>query len=240
MSDLHPCTAIVPTLGYWDIKGLGEQIRILLKYLGVEFIDKRYNFGPAPAYDRSAWLSEKFLLDLDFPNLPYYIDGDFKLTQSGAIMRYIADIHGMIPDCKEQRALLHMLQDEVDDLRTSFMDIYYRPDCVSRYSMDPLIRISSVDLLLNPDYFCLPQEELKPGFLETLAQRLPRFEAFMGEKQWFSGEKASINYPDFALCDLLMQMTKLEPTYLKEYPKLQAYLSRFQNLPEMRDYMIAK
>lgn len=37
-----------------------------------------------------------------------------------------------------------------------------------------------------------------------------------------------INYPDFALCELLNQLTKFEPTCLKKYPILQAYLERFE------------
>ncbi|VDK27174.1 unnamed protein product, partial [Taenia asiatica] len=120
---------MAPTLGYWNIRGVAEQCRLLLKYLGVEYTDKRYKVGPAPDYDRSEWLAEKFSLGLDFPNLPYYIDGDFKMTQSGAILEYIADRHGMlvlsgvvevsifvmwcawvaVPDCKKRRAVLHML-----------------------------------------------------------------------------------------------------------------------------------
>ncbi|VDK38670.1 unnamed protein product [Taenia asiatica] len=203
-------TTMAPILGYWDIKGLGEQIRLLLKYLGVEFVDKQYKLGPPPTYDKSGWLPDKFSLGLDIPNLPYYIDGDFKLTQSGAIMEYIADIHSMIPECKKRRAVLHMLQCEIVDLRMAFGRTYYSPDI----------------------------EKLKPAFFETLAQKLPQFEAYLGEKQWLTGEK--INYPDFALCDLLMQMMGVEPTCLRKHPILQAYLSRFKNLPELEDYLASK
>uniref|UniRef100_A0A4X1UTN1 glutathione transferase n=1 Tax=Sus scrofa TaxID=9823 RepID=A0A4X1UTN1_PIG len=49
----------------------------------------------APDYDRGQWLSDKFKLGLDFPNLPYLIDGAHKLTQSNAILRYIARKHNM-------------------------------------------------------------------------------------------------------------------------------------------------
>ena len=31
-----------PVLGYWGIKGLAQPIRILLKYLGVDYEDKVY------------------------------------------------------------------------------------------------------------------------------------------------------------------------------------------------------
>lgn len=46
-----------------------QPIRLLLAYAGVEYEDKRYNIGPAPEYDRSEWLADKFNLGLDFPNV---------------------------------------------------------------------------------------------------------------------------------------------------------------------------
>jgi glutathione S-transferase len=46
-----------------------QPIRLLLAYAGVEYEDKRYNVGPAPDYDRSEWLNDKFNLGLDFPNV---------------------------------------------------------------------------------------------------------------------------------------------------------------------------
>ena len=43
----------------------------------------------------------KYTLDLSFPNLPYYMDGDFKVTQSNAILRYIARKHNMLGNTEE-------------------------------------------------------------------------------------------------------------------------------------------
>uniref|UniRef100_A0A0R3WHA3 GST C-terminal domain-containing protein n=1 Tax=Taenia asiatica TaxID=60517 RepID=A0A0R3WHA3_TAEAS len=60
----------------------------------------------------------------------------------------------------------------------------------------------------------------------------------LGSKEWLTGDK--INYPDFGLCELLNQLTKFDPTCLKSYPKLQAYLTRFENLPALKDYMASK
>ena len=51
----------------------------VLKYTGTEFEDKLLSCGPAPDFDRSCWFDQKFKLGLDFPNLPYYIDGDIKV-----------------------------------------------------------------------------------------------------------------------------------------------------------------
>ena len=71
-------------IGYWDIRGLAEPIRMLLKHLNIEFEEKRYGFGnesEASFPNLDEWLAEKFTLGLDFPNLPYLIDGDFKMTE---------------------------------------------------------------------------------------------------------------------------------------------------------------
>jgi glutathione S-transferase len=46
-----------------------QPIRLLLAHAGVEYEDKRYNFGPAPDYDGTEWLNDKFNLGLDFPNV---------------------------------------------------------------------------------------------------------------------------------------------------------------------------
>jgi len=78
-----------PLLGYWNIRGLAAACRYLFAYLGVEFREKLYATGPAPDYDKSEWLDEKFNLGLDLPNLPYLIDGETKLTETAAILKYI-------------------------------------------------------------------------------------------------------------------------------------------------------
>lgn len=72
---------MAPVLGYWDVRGVTSNIRNLLHYKEVEFEDKLFKIGPAPAYDISEWTATKPTLGLDFPNLPYYIDGEIKLTQ---------------------------------------------------------------------------------------------------------------------------------------------------------------
>jgi glutathione S-transferase len=72
--------------GYWSIRGLGQPIRYLLKFANVDYTEKTYNFGPAPDFSRHEWLNDKFNLGLAFPNLPYVINGDVKLTQASRIL----------------------------------------------------------------------------------------------------------------------------------------------------------
>jgi len=82
-----------PVIGYWKIRGLGSNLRYQLKYSGVEYDLVEYQQGPAPDFSRATWLDKKFTLDLPFPNLPYIIHGDFKLTETMAIHKYFAEMY---------------------------------------------------------------------------------------------------------------------------------------------------
>ena len=42
-----------PTLGYWNIRGLGSQIRYEMVYLGIDYDEHQYEQGGGPEYDRS-------------------------------------------------------------------------------------------------------------------------------------------------------------------------------------------
>ena len=75
-----------PVFGYWKarIGPRGSINRCLLGYAGVDFEDRQYSSaGPL------IWRDEKPNLGLDFPNLPYLIDGDYKITESRAVSAYI-------------------------------------------------------------------------------------------------------------------------------------------------------
>ena len=54
---------------------LGQPIRLILEYTGTDYEERLYEIGPAPDFDKSDWLRVKFNLGLDFPNVPYYMDG---------------------------------------------------------------------------------------------------------------------------------------------------------------------
>uniref|UniRef100_A0A671G6R4 glutathione transferase n=1 Tax=Rhinolophus ferrumequinum TaxID=59479 RepID=A0A671G6R4_RHIFE len=116
------------TLGYWDIRGLAHAIRLLLEYTDSNYEEKKYAMGDAPDYDRSQWLSEKFKLGLDFPNLPYLIDGAHRLTQSNAILRYIARKHNLCGETEEERIRVDILENEVMDSSNQLATVCYSPE----------------------------------------------------------------------------------------------------------------
>ncbi|XP_068020816.1 glutathione S-transferase 2-like [Melanerpes formicivorus] len=189
---------MVVTLGYWDIRGLAHAIRLLLEYTGTPYQEKRYVFGPAPDYDRSDWTKEKEKLGLDFPNLPYLIDGTVKLTQSNAILRYIARRHNMCGETEQERMDVDMLENHLMDFQRNIGDLCYSPDF----------------------------EKLKPEYLEQLPGKLRELSRFLGSRQWFVGDK--LTYVDFLAYDVLDQHRVLAPDCPELQGNLSQFLQRFE------------
>lgn len=142
--------------GYWDIRGLAQVCRLLLAYSGVDFKDVRHT-------DREKWFSEeKFQLGLDFPNLPYLIDGDYSITESTGIQRYIINRWG-------QRQLLGKnIQDnaQVDSILSILLETCY-----------PI-----KELFFNKDY-----ETAKGPILAKYRPKFDQLNTFVGEKEFALG-----------------------------------------------------
>ncbi|KAL3974361.1 POU domain transcription factor, class 2 [Sarotherodon galilaeus] len=146
-------------LGYWDTRGLGQHIRLLLEYTGNKYEEKQYVCGEAPDYDKSQWTDVKFKLGMDFPNLPYLVDGNRKIPQSNAIMRYIARKHNMCGETEDEKIRVDVLENQAMDLRLAFIKLTY----------------------LNIDQ--------KPEYLKNLQCTLKQFSDFLGGRKWFVGDK---------------------------------------------------
>ncbi|KAL7636037.1 UNVERIFIED_CONTAM: hypothetical protein RMT77_013855 [Armadillidium vulgare] len=196
------------TLGYWKVRGLAQYIRFLLEYSGEDYEDKHYEFGPAPNYDKSQWLNEKFELGLDFPNLPYYIDGKVKLTQSVAILRYIARKHDLVAKTEEEIAKADILEYEAVDLRMSFSKVVYSPDF----------------------------ESLKENFInQTVETKFTQLSKFLGTNDWFLG--SSISYVDFFLYEGLYRVSQLTPSSFDKFENLKIFMKRFEDLEPIKNYI---
>jgi len=198
-----------PQLGYWKIRGLAQPIRLLLTYVGEDFEDKQYEQGDAPGYSRDAWMSvkPKFGEILDFPNLPYYIDGDVKITQSNAILRHIARKHKLDGETAVEKAVVDMLLDVVMDLRNAVVRLCY-----------------------NKDY-----ESLKGDHLKSVQASFALYEKKLGDNDWFAGNKITV--PDFHFYEMFAQHLLMFPGCFDAYPKIKAFVARFENLPKVKEYL---
>ena len=88
-------------------------------YAQVDFEDVMYEHGPAPEWSHDQWRSVKPNMPHAYPNLPYLIDGDFTLTETAAIMKYIArkwkpELLGTTP---AEYATAEMMEFHVADLK---------------------------------------------------------------------------------------------------------------------------
>ena len=111
----------IPTLGSWNCRGFASQIRYELVFLGVEYQEEIYQQGDAPDYDRSQWLEKKDTLGLKFPNLPYYIDGETRLTDTMAIMKFIASKYApeLLGKTAAQQGKVEMVATVVNELKSA-------------------------------------------------------------------------------------------------------------------------
>ena len=91
-----------------------------------------YEFGPAPDFNLDSWFNVKYKLGLDYPNVPYLIDGDFKMTESNAILRYICEKYKpeLLGETIKEKAYVNMAVGVFADLFSSKAKLMYQgKDC---------------------------------------------------------------------------------------------------------------
>ena len=83
--------AAKPIFGYWNIRcgPRGNVNRNILNYAGVDYTEKQYDVETEEG--RAEWAAFKSSGEFPFVNLPYMIDGDFKISESKAVTLYICE-----------------------------------------------------------------------------------------------------------------------------------------------------
>jgi len=194
-------------LGYWDIRGLAQPIRLLLAYSGEEWENKLYACGSPPEFSRDAWLQDKFSLGLDFPNLPYLIDGDVKVSQSNAILRYLARKSNLLGKTDEEQTRVDILESEINDFRREYVGMCYSPNF----------------------------ESLRGPYLEKLPAKLKLLSDFLGDRNFFAGE--NITFPDFIVYEMLDQQKILSPSALNDFPSLQKFQEKVEGQKSISEFL---
>jgi len=194
---------MAPVLGYWKLRGRAQCIRLLLAYTETEYKDVRYTFE-----NKEKWFAEdKLNLGLDLPNIPYYIDGDFKISQALSIVRYLGRKHGLDGDTYEDAAKADMFITDLADIGNSFAKIAMDPEFVAK----------------------------KPDHLKLLKAKLALYEPVLEKNTWFVGNK--ITYADFVAYEVLDVNFTLDPASFTDFPKVRAFLKRVEGLPQIKKYM---
>ena len=212
------------TLGYWGIRGLGQPIRFLLISANVPFSEVRLGVlqdGTLLNENKEGedWGSVRSTLDMPFPNLPYLIDtsggSPVSLSQSNAILRYLARGFDFYGDSETDRIEIDVLQDEAYDFRNEIIDTAYT---------------------LGEDYAAVFEQ----FSTNTLPHYLDSFETYLAgrdNKNFFVGSRLSL--VDFVLYELFWQMTLMVPNSITESnrPTLFAFIKAFEKEPKIANYM---
>ena len=196
-----------PILGYWHIRGLAESIRYLLEYLNVDYEDKTYLQGPAPDFDRSAWSNACEGLGMHFPNLPYFMDGDLKISETQAIFQYIASEYGpaLAGTSNKQRAEINQLGGILHDLKSWLARNCYQPDF----------------------------HEKKDSVVNEAKEWLAYVGRFLGDKQFLFGDQ--ITWPDFIFFESLEMVNAFTPGSAHAAgEKLEQFRARMAALPQLQ------
>lgn len=149
---------------------------------------------------------------LEFPNLPYYVetkkDGSkFKMTQSLAIIKHVARVHGLVVTGEEAVTKMEMYEQQVMDFSAAIIGYSYG---------NPMV------------------EWRYPNYPEDIKNLLALWEKSLKGKKWIMGD--TITYVDFIFTELLDWHILLKSDILHSLPNLKAYHQRFFDLPKIKAY----
>jgi len=187
-------------LSYFDANARAEVARLILSYNKVDFEDHRFSGAEWPAIKP----------DMPFGQVPVlYIDGT-PLTESGAIVRYLATEYGMNGANSLQAAYIEMISGILGDI---YMKVPY-------FEKDPVEK----------------EKKMKSAFDDHICPGLAKMEKKFAERgnDFLIGDKYS--YADFAMANCLLLTEVHDASYLKAYPKLCALKDRVKNLEGVKEY----
>lgn len=190
------------TVGYWGVAGLGNQIRYLLSYLNVNFEDKLYT-------EQDQWFkNDKTGLGIPLPNLPYLIDGDFKLSESTAIIRYIPKKFGkpeLLGKTVEDEARVNQILGVITDVQNT-LSTALRAEGFQDKKAETYEKVSAKLVDLNANV----KENYALGYL-TIA--------------------------DFRLSDFFYLISSIFPEETKDLKTLATIPATFYEIPEIKKYL---
>lgn len=191
---------------YWDVRGWGQPIRHLLAYKEVQYEHKQYKYG-LPESDPSSWQSEKFTLGLEFPNLPYLFDGDVKLTQTLAILRYLGRKFDLDAQNREEKRRVDLVEQQLNDLRVSWGEFCYAKDFA----------------------------EKRDAYEENLLDKLKAYSEFLGDRSFFAGDR--LTYVDFFAYEIFVSLVIFSKKSFAKFKNLMEYLDRISALSTLKAYL---
>ena len=196
-------------LGYWRIRGLASQCRHILTYCGADYTEKRYDASQKEdgSWDMSDWTNEKETLGYEYPNLPYLQDGDVRITETAAIMKYVAK--------KYKPELLGRTAAELGRVE--------------------MLSAHVVTLKMKSTMPCYASDDRAP-IIEECIPILAKLVEVQGSDLYIAGQNITyLDFFYVELLEFLDFLS--EGKFYEEFPATKAYYDRLVSLPELKDYM---
>jgi glutathione S-transferase len=193
-------------LGYYPVRGLAGIVRSLLAYCDIPFTNKNYTFP-----DNGEWAHDKQNLGFDYPNVPYLIDGDKKVTESVSILYYIANRAGK----------LELVGNNVSDEK--FIQVLTAFN-VAKDLQTELVRLR----FLKEDAEKAKEESFASGKAKSKLEILNKN---LEGKEWLCG---FLSIADFQLYEIVDRVYDSEPQRLEAYPNIVSFLKRFIEIPQIK------
>jgi len=214
------------TVGYWDIRGLAQPIRMALALGGVEFNDKTYTCKPTVSinketgkeehgWDPSDWFDVKKDLgkEIDFCNLPYIQAEGTSFAESMACFTYAAEVagfHANFTQAQKCKALAFLIK--VQEIRDLAIGHFYGFGGEPTFDGGDNTKVYSADI----------------------TKRFEKFNAILGsEKKYLMGD--DICSADFHLCEMIYQHYLMDQTIFAEMDNLKKYAKRFFELEKIAE-----
>ena len=193
-------------IGYWGFRGRVEPIHLLL-----ELTETPYERVTYLMKEKEKWYDEdKVKLGFEYPNLPYLVEGDFKLTQANAIFKYLGKKTGLYA-CGDAKELgeMEMLWQALEDFKSPFFAVIF----------------------FTPDF-----EKAKQDFFnEKFPESLKKWEKRLADKKWLMGEKLHIG--DIYFWNTLDYVETMEPSVFNNSPNVKRFKNDFEKLPQIAKYL---
>ena len=170
-----------------------------------------YEVGPAPEFNRDCWFTIKPTLGFDFPNLPYFVDGEYKLTETAAIIKYIAHkwAKELLGTTSQEFANAEMLSEFAGKLKSAVTHPSYTGG-----SYGDSITCAQLAIDCYPHLAKLVDFRSKYGF------------------KWMAGN--NLTWIDFFIWEIVDYMRWLgNGAVFEQFPSLKEYHENFLSIPQL-------
>ena len=188
--------------GYWPIRAgpRGSINRHILYYKGVDFEDLKHT--------GETWSAFKTSGVLDFPNLPYIIDGDVKLSESKAVTLYLCEKYApeLLGANVAEKGKVLMLQNVIADFFMGFVGMTFS------------------------------NEDRNASIEKAMSSIVPIVTA-LGSNDYFVGSGLTfIDFLMWEVCETINGLTQ-DTRLFTTHPTLQAHHARVAAIPEFAAYI---